>query len=239
MKRAAAAAVLAAALALAGCDGGDESETATTAPPPATTTATTTTTAAPADGRAPERAFRAFLAAAARGDVDALWEGLSAGSRSRLGPSRAEFERSAASVLRQGLGGFSPDDADTVVAETISTEWAVVAVETGDQVFATALHRERGRWRVDVGGVVAVQPVHPPPGAVPRRPELSARVDAAGPPEVTRLWLDGRPLPTTLARAGLISAPLGALRPGTHTVVAYAQTADDAAATGWTIRFSG
>jgi hypothetical protein len=234
--RLAAAAALATTLALSGCDGGDEPEGATTAAPPP---ATTTTTAPPTDGRAPERAFRAFLAAATRGDADALWEGLSAGSRRRLGTTRAEFERSAASVLRQGLSGLSPDAVETVVAETISTEWSIVAVETQGRVFATALHREEGRWRVDVGGVVAVEPVHPPPGAAPRRPELSARVDAAGPPDVTRIWLDGRPLPATVGRAGLISAPLGPLRPGTHTVVAYAQTADDAAATGWTIRFSG
>jgi hypothetical protein len=241
VKRAAAAAA-ALALAFAGCDGGEgeTTEPATTAPPPATTTGTTTaTTEPPSDGRAAERAFRAFLAAAARGDADALWEGLSAGSRRRLGPTKRQFAESTSAPLEQGLGGFSPDAVETVVAETTSAEWAVVAVKAEGRLFATALHREQGRWRVDVGGVVAVDPVHPLPGGTPTRPQLSARVDAAQQPEDARLWLDGRPLPATVGRAGLVSAPLGPLDPGTHTVVAFARTADDAAATGWTIRFAG
>lgn len=220
-------------LALAACDGGDDGSDETTA---ATATATGPR---PGDGAAAEQAFRAFVAAAARGDADALFDGLTRGSRQRLGPTRAEFARASAASLEGGLGSFEPDALQTVVAEGVTRDWAVVAVQGGDAVFATPMRREQGRWRVDIGGAVSVEPEAPRPGTQPRAPDLRARVDAASRPTVARIWLDGREVPATVGSTGTLSAPLGGLAAGDHTVVVYAQTDEDGAATAWTFGVRG
>lgn len=231
-----AAAALAALALVAGCDGGDDDDAATTA---RSSTTTASAPPRPGDGAAAEDAFRQFVAAAGRGDTDALWEGLSSGSRQRLGPTPAQFARSSAVSLRGGLRSFSAEALETVVAEGVTADWALVAARAEDAVFATPMLREQGRFRVDIGGAVTVEPQAPRPAGAVSFPEARARVDAASRPTEARIWLDGRSLPATVGQAGTVTAPLGGLDPGEHSVVVFVQTPEDAAATAWTFTVGG
>jgi hypothetical protein len=110
--------------------------------------------------------------------------------------------------------------------------------EPEEYAYAAALVRERGRWRLELGGL-AIELLKPGPlDETDGRPELGARVDAAGPVHRSLLWLDGRPfiasrtseLPFT---AELEGTPGEALAPGVHRVIVFATGGGTAAAVAW------
>jgi hypothetical protein len=184
--------------------------------------------------------LRDFVRAAARRDVERMWERLSEPSRRRLGPTRARFARSAAAGLGRELRQIGRRH-ELVLSQAITASFAVAAVRRGGMVYAAALRLERGLWRVELGSPIRIEPLRPKPGeTVLRRTQLAAEVTAGAPVVEAGLWLDGLafpsrgggPTPNALTMFGETTT----LRSGAHHVVAFASTASNATARAWPFR---
>lgn len=232
--RSAAAAV--ALLLLAGCAGdSEETEEQRQAPP-----AAVQELLGEIEQARPGAALRSFVRAAGRRDVRGMWQRLSAPSRRLLGPGQAAFRRGPARGLAQELSGLGRRNR-LFLSQTITPSVAVAAVRNGARVYAAALRRERGIWRVELGSPVQIEPLRPKPGeTVRRRTQLAAEVTAGAPVVEAGLWLDGRafpsrgggPTPNALTMFGETSR----LTRGLHSVVAFASTTAAATARAWAFR---
>lgn len=221
------------AVACVGCGGDDEAEEGVPV-------------AAVAGVEAPEvgEALVAFLRAADRGDVRVLWAALSPQTQATMGPTFAEFRRGLAAELRDDLARqIGPPRA--VLARRVGA-WGVAAAsgtrvvedEEEPYAYAAAFRRVDGRWRVELGGAVALGLL---PGHLDESdptPTLAATLDASGPLERSLLWLDGEAVPLLRDDEG----PFGArvrheldeeLPAGWHVATALATTPDTAAAAAW------
>ena len=233
------AALAAVALVTAGCAAGGEAGAGAETAAPTRVAAVREHAAAE-----PGSVLRRFVAAARRGDVPTMWTLLSAPSRAGYGGSLFEFRGGAANDLRRLLGGLAGER--LLVSRRIGDRWAVAAIagrrtvsgETDDFSYAAALVRERGAWKVDVGGAVISGLSPEPLEDVGARPRLEVDVSGAAAPAVFRLWLDGEAVDARRDRVGAFSAsfsgrPRAALSPGRHDAVAFAATRDAAVATAW------
>ena len=240
------AALLAAALAVActGCASQDErtDSVAASSPVPAS---------ARLDDRSdPGRALEAFAAAAHERNAEAMWALLSRPSRMRLGPSLEEFRHAAATRLQRTVGRVGGPSSQLVLAVRITTRWAVAAAERARlpyAVYAAALRREGGAWKLELADPLRVRALRPEPAERLARAHgmVAAEFKAQGAIAEAGVWLDGQAIPTR--GGGPTPAYLtaygdsGPLEPGRHSVVAFASTNRHAAALAWMfhIRMAG
>jgi hypothetical protein len=221
--------VAALVLSLAACSGGDGDSSSTEGAAPR-----------PAD---PGRALQTFVAAAAAGDAPRMWALLSAPSRALLGRDLDGF-RSRARELERSAGHAGGSGSQVILAERITSRWAVAAVARvrgkGFGAYAAALRLERGRWHVEAADPLRIRPLRPNPAERLRRPrtQLAAEFKARDPISDAGIWLDGRAVPTRAGGLGrsyfTAYGESGPLEPGRHWVVAFASTARDARAVAWT-----
>jgi hypothetical protein len=224
--RRAALAAAALVLALVGCSGGDE-EPAAKRPD------------------SPGRALQSFVSAAAAHDAQRMWALLSTPSRAVFGGNLTTFRRRAG-ALERAAGRAAGRGSHVILAARISWRWAVAAVERTDsgdtRTYAAAFRLENGRWRVEVADAVRIRPLRPDPSERLRRArtQVAAEFKAGDPIAQAGLWLDGR---AVRARAGGLGPSYftaygesGLLKPGGHSVVAFASTARGARAVAWTFR---
>jgi hypothetical protein len=235
VSRAAACLLAVAALLPAGCGG--EAEL-----PPQVGLRAAAGTPAPGAAKVLER----FVEAAGRGDAEAMWELLSEPTRASFGPTLERFRLNAAAELEMGIGPFA-GSAELVLARAVTESWAVAAVageverdgEREEGAYASALRRESGGWRLELGGVHFVGHA---PGALEEiddaEPVLRATAQSSARIERMTLWLDGRVVASRAARQTPFSGTVGGrafeeLRPGVHVVTVFAATDETAAAQAW------
>ena len=154
------------------------------------------------------------------------------------------FARGLARELAQSLGTLRPG-ARVVLSRRVSTRWGVAAL-AGERIvdgkrepysYGAALVRERGRWRVDLGGVVFAALEPEPAAEVSGGSRVRARAEAGGRVRILLLWVDGRPVAADADGLTPFSAEakgtLYALEPGRHDAIAFAATASEAGAVAW------
>jgi len=249
--------VLTLVAAASGCTGSGGSTTTTrpeqTASGAATTNVLTIPTGTePTAPPAPNAggALELFVQAAGRRDVAGMWALLSTPTQRRFGGDSETFAARYAAEFEQGIGSFAATDHRIVLALRPVAGWAVAAIagvrESGGNgqtaAYATALRREGGRWRLEIGGPVDVVPVVPSTGLeAGTNPQLGMRVHAPQAIDKAAIWIDGDPLPTlaagpnaeTLLVAGKPSRPLAR---GTHFGIGFALAGDQATALAWPLR---
>lgn len=218
----------------AGCGGEKHPTTAPVTPAPVTTRS--------AD---PGRdAIEAFVAAARKGQVAALWGMLSTSARERLGPSLARFRTHAAVPLIERIGAF--ERFRTIVSERITPEFGVVAIDGSRlvegaherSVYALALRLEGTQWKVELGSPVIVRPIGPDPGARETVvAQVAAAVEGPGGAGTAVMYVDGETenpqVRGTASNSTLFANFEPALDPGRHTVVVFADDGREASATAW------
>ena len=226
------AALIALVIVLAGCGGGSKSARTTA---PVTTAPVTTTSGDP--GKA---AADAFLAAAAAGNVEAIWGMLSAASQRRLGPTLGEFKSGAGGELADSVGSFR--GTKVIVSERITPEFGVVAIDGRQNgkpaVYAVPLRLEGTKWRLELGSPVKVRPIGPDPGAHEQIvAQVAAAVSGPGGSGTAVMYLDGHTenpkVAGTASNSTLYANFEPALDPGRHTVVVFASDGQNAGATAW------
>jgi hypothetical protein len=178
-----------------------------------------------------------------------MWSDLTRASRRRLGPTLVRFGSGAAQELREAVGSYAARGRYAVVlSERVTRALAVAAiagrrtvegkVEYG--VYAAAFRLERGAWRLELRGPVRIEADRPDPGqVVRRRTQLAADVAAHAAIVEAGMWFDGRAFPargysTNPRYLGMWGEAPQPLRPGHHTVVAFAAAGGTATALGWT-----
>jgi hypothetical protein len=200
------------------------------------------TSAAPPD---PGRdSIEAFVAAARKGHVEAMWRMLSSSSRERLGPSLADFRTRAGVELTEGVGSFGRFR--VIVSERITPELGVVAIDgsrLGEgsrerSVYAVILRLEESSWKLELGGPVRVRALGPSPNARERIvAQIAAAVEGPGGTGTAVMYVDGQTVTPTVARtatnATLYANFDPALDPGRHTVVVFASEGREASAAAW------
>jgi hypothetical protein len=229
-------AVLALALlVLVACSGGSSSD-------PATTGGSTGEVSLPDEDPAVGEALRQFVGAAANGDIDAMWELLSAPSRAYFGGTPAEFAHEVGADLQRGLGSFAGRGFDTVLSVRTDSGFGVAAiagprVRDGREEYAAygaALREENGAWRLELGAPVELATNAPPRSTTERSPAIQFEVAADAAVDEAGVWLDGAALPSTAqGRANavtVVTRPEAALAPGWHVLVVFGRAGDSATA---------
>lgn len=178
-------------------------------------------------------AMRDFLAAAGRGDGQAMARLVSSQTRSRLGPGGIARLQAAVRPIARSYR--------FILSERITNDFAVVAVAGPAGVFASALRGTRAGWKLELMGPVRLEAVRPLPGErIRRRTQVAAEVGANRVIVEAGLWFDGK----AFASRGAVSSdgrhmsmfgeapqPLSS---GSHTVVAFAAAGGEASALAWT-----
>jgi hypothetical protein len=183
----------------------------------------------------------AIVAASADDDVETIWNLLSEPSRRRYGPTLEDFEKSdALRDLRRGIAPFEEGELPIELSQNIGGGFGVVALARGKDAYATPLRREGELWRLELGGPLRIAVLGPDPGT---KGEFVNQigVEVHGPRSgsgVGLLYVDGVTLDAK-SFSGPNSATIFAnfaekLKPGVHTVVAYASSGPNAAARAWT-----
>lgn len=233
MKHAALVASILLALLAAGCSDGSSSDVTTTTAAPVPETREE-----PAAGKVLDR----FVKAAGARDYRTMFSLLSSRTRVRFGPSEAAFARSTGKELATGLGLFPRTGAYEVALSVRATElWAVAAVSgfavhLGDKeygAYAAPLTKERGSWKIELGGTVTFGPLSPDT-ELPSdpTPDVSTETTASEPILESRIWVDAKGIAPTLSPdelllSGEVTAPLSS---GRHVVVTFAETQSSAGA---------
>jgi hypothetical protein len=216
--------VIVLALALAGCGGGSSGNE-------------TTTTAARPVGPSPGATLRAMLAAARAGDSEKLGNLLRPDSPDSLVPE-----------LQEGLGSF-PASTPIVLSVPIDQRFAVAALAGPRRAagkkepfaaFAVALQRYGNQYRASLVSPVRIRPLGPDPGST-HGPvsQVAAEFSAPTPLVQAGLWVDGKAIPAEprgSPRRFTAFGSTGTLKPGRHSVVAFAEAGGSAKATAWTFR---
>jgi hypothetical protein len=177
-----------------------------------------------------------------------MWGDLSAASRRRLGPTLARFRTGAAHEFQEDPGSYARGRYAVVLSQRVTASLAVAAIggtRTVDRkaehgTYAAAFRFERGAWRLELRGPVRIEADRPDPGeVVRRRTQLAADVAAHAAIVEAGMWFDGRAFPargysTNPRYLGMWGEAPQPLRPGHHTVVAFAAAGGTATALGWT-----
>jgi hypothetical protein len=117
-------------------------------------------------------------------------------------------------------------------------KWSVVL----DHGKAKALHLVGGEWIPDTSKAVHISILGPHPQTkAASTPQVAAELFGNAPLVESALWIDGQELlekggGLTPKRGTIYGAPASPLAKGTHVAVAYARTANHAAAVAWTFR---
>ena len=104
--------------------------------------------------------------------------------------------------------------------------------------YAVAFVRERGRWRIELGGVVIDGLAPEPLEIASRLPRVALNVSAGGQVGRVLLWVDSRPLAherrsdAPFSARGVARTP--SLRPGRHHAVGFGFAGGAAGAVAWT-----
>jgi hypothetical protein len=209
------------ALVAAGCGGGGSKGK------------TTTTTAAEPS---PAAALKALLAAAHDGDEARIRSLLVPGSPASL-----------ARELAEGLGSF-PVRTPVVLSVQIDPRFAVAAIagpRTAEGMkeyaaYAVALERIQGAYKASIVSPVKIEPLGPDPGSrQPSITQVAAQFSAPKPIVQAGLWVDGKAIaadPRGTSRKYTAFGATPKLKPGRHSVVAFAESASSATARAWTFR---
>lgn len=210
------------ALALAGCGGGGSKQPATTPAPPA--------------GPDPAKAMQALLAAA------------QAGNATRLGKLlQPDTPDSVVPELMEGLGSF-PRGTPVILAVKIDPMFALAAVAgprtaEGKQehaAYAAAFERIGDEYKASIISPVEIRPLGPDEGST-QPPESQVAAEFSAPARLAEagLWVDGKAIPAEPngdPRRFTAYGSTGKLRPGWHSVVAFAEAGGSAVARAWTFR---
>jgi hypothetical protein len=174
-----------------------------------------------------------LVAAAQARDVDAMWDNVTEATRRRLGKTQT------AAVLERRLARFAGRSYRTVVSQLVTEEFGVVAISTPAAIVALPFAKDGKRLRAELGGALRVEPTGPRPGVHRERviPQVAVEVKQASGEPTVALYLDGETLLPKVYSAGssatVFSTLPGDFTRGRHTVVAFAATAETAAATAW------
>jgi hypothetical protein len=220
--------VLALALAVvpAGCGGGSSSETTTA----------TTAAAAPA-GPNPRATLKAMLAAARAGDEQKLGNLL-----------RPDTPDSVVPEVMKALGSF-PARTPVILSVPIDDQFAVAALAGPRRAqgkrepyaaYAVALQRYGNQYKASLVSPVRIRPLGPDPGST-HGPITQVAAEFAAPTPIVQagLWVDGKAIPAEprgAPRKFTAFGSSGSLKPGWHSVVAFAEAGGSGKATAWTFR---
>lgn len=216
------AASLAVAFALAGCgDNGSNQQTTTAA----------------AAGPSPATPLKALVAAAHAGDEAKV--------RALLVPSSPA---SLAGEVVEGVGSF-PVQTPVIVAVKVDPRFAVAAIagpRTAEgmkepySAYAVALKRVGSGYKASIVSPVEIAPLGPDDGST-QSPITQVAAQFSAPTRIVQagLWLDGKalaadPRGTTKKFTAFGATPK--LKPGWHSVVAFAEAGGSATARAWTFR---
>lgn len=215
------AASLSLALAFAGCGGGSKEQ------------ATTRASAGPSPGAA----LKALLAAAYAGDEARVRSLLVAGSPASLAPE-----------LVDKLGSF-PVQTPVILSVKIDSRFAVAAIagpRTAEGTkepyvaYAVALKLVGGSYKASIVSPVQIEPLGPDPGSVqPAITQVAAQFSAPKRIVQAGLWVDGAAIAADPRGSSTKYTAFGAtpkLKPGWHSVVAFAEAGGSATARAWTFR---
>jgi hypothetical protein len=230
---------IAAALALlaGGCAGDDDAQTTTTSAnvPPLR-----------AEPEAGEQ-LEAFVDAAVRNDVPAMWDLLSERTRVLYGPTPEAFAANTGDELAKALRSFETDggQSDIVLSARATDDWAVAALSgyammAGEKqygAYAVPLRREDGEWKIELGGTVTFNPLTPDV-TIPTNPtpEIASEVTPSEPILDLAAWVDDQPLEAEISPDGLLltATVTQPLESGRHTGVSFAATESSAGANAFT-----
>jgi hypothetical protein len=189
-----------------------------------------------------------LVRAAGEDDEPRMWAALTRSSHRLLGPTLADFRGGGARGLRASLAPFDRGSFRVVVNAGIDLELGVVAIagrrafagRSAYGAFAAPLRLERGEWKVQIDPSLTIEAVRPLDAErVQERTQLFAEVAAPGRIDEAGMWFDGWPFSARgytskdrkhMSIWGEAPQPLGK---GRHTVVAFAASGTDAAATAW------
>jgi hypothetical protein len=212
------------ALALAGCGGGSSGDE------------TTTTVAAPAGPNA-GATLKAMLLAARGGHAQKVGDLL-----------RPDTPDSVVPEVMDALGSF-PASTPIVLSVPIDDQFAVAALggprtAKGTKeplaAYAAAFQRYGNQYKASLVSPVRIRPLGPDPGST-HGPigQVAAEFRAPTPLVQAGLWVDGKAIPAEprgTPRRFTAFGSTGKLKPGWHTVVAFAEAGGSGKATAWTFR---
>jgi hypothetical protein len=213
----------------AACGGGGSKKTQPTTP-----------TAEHADpGRT---AALALFRAAVKDDRKALWDVLSKESQKRLG-GYDTFKSQGAVSMERALAPLANKDLTPFISQSLSQQFGVVAVRSGERALAFPLRHEDGAWKIETPGPLTFQILGPTPGSTGSVSQVAVEVHSPGVVGDAVVWVDGKLVRPTLAPAqGKATVFANLARPlprGVHIAVVYAEEGDDASAEAWTFSASG
>jgi hypothetical protein len=190
-------------------------------------------------------ALQRLLASAKANDEPGMWRELSSVSRQRLGPTLADFRNRGARGVRDGVAPFGRNPYRVIV--NVDFAWdhnlGLVAIAGGREhgAFAVPVRHERGVWKVEIDPTFTVEAVRPLPfERVVRRTQLFAEIAAPHMVDGALMWFDAIPFETRQywspdqKHMSIWEEAPQPLRPGRHTIVAFAATRKAAAANAWT-----
>jgi hypothetical protein len=228
------------ALLAPGCSG-ESDDAATTSTAPSSTQPSTTGESQLEPAPETAAVLEQFIDAADDGDIDAMWQLLSATSREQLGPTREEFASERAPGFQRGLGSFAGTPYRIVLATETDSGWGIAAIagqrtrggEEEVAAYAVALRREGSEWKLELGAPIELRQISPPRVTSEARPEVEFEIVAPAAVDEAGLWLDGAALPATAsgeaAAVNVIATP-DALAPGWHVLTILGRSGDLAAA---------
>lgn len=214
---------------VAACGGGGGKKTASTPP----------TAGQPDPGRT---AALALFRAAVKDDRRALWDVLSKESQKRLG-GYDTFKSQGAVTMERALAPFADKNLTPFISQSLSQQFGVVAMHSGEKALAFPLRHEDGAWKIETPGPLTFQILGPTPGSTGSVSQVAVEVHSPGVVDDAVVWVDGKLVRPTLAPAqgkATVFANLAKPLPrGVHIAVVYAEEGNDASAEAWTFNASG
>ena len=201
------------------------------------------------DDPAPAKALSQFVADSIAKDYRAMWEGLTAATQGRVGPTLEAFRASVGADIAAQVGSFTPGKYEVVTSARTSPTAGLASIagqridpdskKAEFETFGAALRKEDGEWRLELFGPAALTLVVPLETVAERHVSIAVDVEAGAPVLEVGVWVDGKqyssptegPDPTSMT---IFAEPEGELEPGEHTLVAYVDVGDSATATSWT-----
>src|SRR5262249_39786484 len=180
-------------------------------------TTTPTTTSGQADpGKA---AVAALFQATSNRDTKALWNLLSKESQTRLGGYDA-FKSQDASIMERALAPFASRPVTPFISQSISQQFATVAIRSGAKGPASPLRHEDGAWKIETPGPLVFRIISPQPGSTGTVDQIALEVDSKGVIDDALVWVDGKFVRPTLAptqgRATVFANLTSSLASGVH-----------------------
>jgi len=184
----------------------------------------------------------ALFRAALKDDRKELWNVLSKESQKRLGGYDA-FKSQGAVTMERALAPFANESSAPFISQSISEQFGVVAVRSGEKALAFPLRHEDGAWKIETPGPLSFQILSPMPGSTGSVSQVAVEVHSPGVVGDAVVWVDGKLVRPTLAptqgKATVFANLAQPLSRGFHIAVVYAEEGNDASAEAWTFSASG